>query len=156
VRISFQAFVISACSSIRKCHDRGGRLFFHVALGEKVKSTVSIVTPSRCWPFCLASTSPLHRSRSNCNSRSAEHGRNERERGRESYGRCDGDICSLVNGTEILESRAGSEPVLDAAVENARRSPVSMMLALKITGGSSPRATSFCQPLSVALLRISA
>src|SRR5258708_23466639 len=109
--MAFQAFLISACSSIRKCHDRGGRLFLHVALGEKVKSTVSIVTPSRCWPFCLASTSPLHRSRSNCNSRSAELGRNERERGRESHGRRDRDICSLVNGTEILESLAGCKPV---------------------------------------------
>jgi hypothetical protein len=27
-----------------------GRFFFHAALGEKVKSTVSIVTPSRCCP----------------------------------------------------------------------------------------------------------
>src|SRR5260221_6810029 len=41
----------------------------------------------------------------------AYRGRNERERGRESHGRGYRDICSLVNGTEILESRGECQPV---------------------------------------------
>src|SRR6266550_3615070 len=41
----------------------------------------------------------------------ARRGRNEREGGRESHGRRDRDICSLIDGTEILESRAGCKPV---------------------------------------------
>jgi hypothetical protein len=46
VRILFQALSISACSSVLKCHERGGPFFLHVELGEKGKSTISILSVS--------------------------------------------------------------------------------------------------------------